>query len=71
MYKTEDESVMHNFSGCSKLAQRENRMRQVNMGKAILWDLCSYKRTKGFEHSKRWYEHNPERYLENDNWKIL
>ena len=33
MYKTEDESVMHIFFGCSKLAQRENRMRQVNMGK--------------------------------------
>ena len=39
MYKAEDESVMHIISGCSKLAQREYRMSQVNTRKAIFYYL--------------------------------
>ena len=38
------------------------------MGKVILWELC--KKLK-FDHTNKWYIHNPEFVLENETHKLL
>ena len=47
---------------CSWLAQREYKTRDMTW-KLILWELC--KKFK-FDHTKKWYMHNPESVLENE-----
>ena len=63
-----DESIDHIVSGCSKLAQKEDKRRRDNLGKIVYWKLA---RKCNFEAGEKWYEHEPENVLENEDYKIL
>ena len=68
MCRKVDESIDHIVSGCSKLAQREYKRRHDKLGKIVHWRLawkCS------FEAGNKWYEHELESVLENEDYKIL
>ncbi len=63
-----DETVNHIISECSKLAQKEYQTRHDWVGKVIKWEMC--KKFK-FDHTNKWYMHNPAPVLENDTHKLL
>ena len=54
-----DETINH-ISECSKLAQEEYKARH--------WEMC---RKFQFNHTNKWYMHNPAPVLENDSHKLL
>ena len=56
------------ISECSKLAQKEFKTRQDWAGKVIHWEM--YKKLK-FDHTNKWFMHNPAAVLENDTHKLL
>ena len=58
-----DETINHMISECSKLAQKVYKNRHDWMGKVIHWEMC--KKFK-FDHTKKWYMHNPATVLGND-----
>ena len=60
--------IIHNISECSKLAQKEYKIRFDLEGKVIHWDMC--KKFK-FPHTNKWYMQNPASVLENDTHKLL
>ena len=60
--------VYHIISECSKLAQREYKTRDDYKGIMIRWESC--KKFK-FDHTDKWYMHNPESVLENETHKLL
>ena len=62
-----DESIDHIVCGCSKLAQKEYKRRHDNLGKVVHWKLA---RKYNFEAGDKWYEHEPESVLENEDCKI-
>ena len=64
--KEADESIDHVVSGCSKLVQKEYKIRHDNLGKVIHWKLA---RKCNFEAGGKWYEHEPESILENEDYK--
>ena len=68
MCRKVDESIHHINSGCSKLAKREYKRRHDNLGKIVHWKLA---RKCNFEAGDKWYEHEPESVLENEDYKIL
>ena len=68
MCRKVDESIDHIASGCSKLAQKEYKRRHDNLGKIVPWKLA---RKCNFEAGDKWYEHEPESVLENEDHKIL
>ena len=53
------------MSEYSKLVQR---LDTTGVGKVIHWELC--KKFK-FDHTNKWYMHNPESVVENEMHKIL
>ena len=63
-----DETINHVISEYSKLAQREYKARHEWVGKVIHWEMC--KKIK-FDHTNKWYMHNPAPILENDTHKLL
>ena len=63
-----DESIDHIASGCSKLAEKEYKRRHDNLGKIVHWKFA---RKCNFEAGDKWYEHEPESVLENEDYKIL
>ena len=63
-----DETINHIISECSKLAQREYKARHDWVGKVIHWEMC--KKLK-FDHTNKWYMHNPAPVLENATHKLL
>ena len=63
-----DETINHIISECSKLAQREYKVIHDGVGKVIHWEMC--KKFK-FDHTNKWYMHNPAPVLENDSHKLL
>ena len=63
-----DETINHIVSQCSKLAQKEYKARHDWVGKVIHWEKC--KKFK-FDHTNKWYMHNPAPVLENDTHKLL
>ena len=63
-----DEIIDHIVSGCSKLAQKEYKRRHDNLGKIVHWKLA---RKCNFEAGDKWYEHEPENVLQNEDYKIL
>ena len=63
-----DETINHIISECSKLAQKECKTRHDWVGKVIHWEIC--KKFK-FDHTNKWYMHNPAPVLENDTHKLL
>ena len=56
------------MSECSKLAQKEYKTRHEWVGKVIHWEMC--KKFK-FDHTNKWYMHNPAAVLENDTHKLI
>ena len=66
MCRKVDESIDHIVSGCSKLAQKECKRRHDNLGKIIYWKLA---RKCNFVAGDKWYEHEPESVLENEDYK--
>ena len=56
------------ISECSKLAQKEYKTRDDWVGKGIHWEMC--KKFK-FDHTNKWYMHNPASVRENDKHKLL
>ena len=63
-----DETINHIISECSKFAQKEYKARHDWVGKVIHWEMC--KEFK-FDHTNKWYMHNPAPILENDTHKLL
>ena len=63
-----DETINHIISKCSKLAQKEYKIKHNWVGKVIYWEMC--KELK-FDHMNKWYIHNPESVIENDTHKLL
>ena len=63
-----DERIDHIVSGCSNLAQKEYKRRHDNLGKIVHWELA---RKCNFEAGNKWYEHEPESILENEDYKTL
>ena len=59
--------ISHIISECSKLALKEYKTRNDLVGKVIHWEMC--KKFK-FDHTKKWYMHNPAIVLENDTHKL-
>ena len=59
----------HSFmiSECCKLAKREYRTRHDWVWKIIHWEWC---KKFEFDHTNKWYMHNPESILENETNKI-
>ena len=60
-----DETINHIMSECSNLAQKKYKTRHVRVGKVIHWELC--KKLK-FDHTNKWYMHNPESVQEKFLW---
>ena len=63
-----DKTINHIISKRRKLAQKEYKTRHDWMGKVIHWELC--KKFK-FDHTNKWYLHNPKSVGENDTNKLL
>ena len=68
MCRKVDESIDYIVSGCSKLAQKEYKRRHGNLGKKVYWKLA---RKCNFEAGDKWYAHEAESVLENEDYKIL
>ena len=62
------ESINHIDSGCSKPVQKTYKRRDDNLGKIVHWKFA---RKCNFEGADKWYEHEPESVLENEDYKIL
>ena len=62
-----DETINHIMSECSKLAQTEYKTTRYRVSKMIHWEIC--KKFK-FDHTNKWYMHNPAPVLENDTHKL-
>ena len=62
-----DETINHIISECSKLAQ-EYKTRHDWVGKVINWEMCEELK---FDHTNKWYVHNPAPVQENDTHKLL
>ena len=63
-----DETFNSIIGECSKLAQKEFKNWHDWVGKVIHWEIC--KKLK-FDHTNKWYMHNPSSVLENDTHKLL
>ena len=64
-----EETISHIVAECTKLAQKQYRhWRHDRVALVIHWTLC---KRFGFPHGNQWYEHVPERVLENENVKLL
>ena len=68
MCRKVDEIIDHIVSDCSKLPQKEYMRRHDNLGKTVHLKLA---RKCDFEAGDKWYEHEPESVLENEDCKIL
>ena len=62
-----DETVNHIISEGSKLAQKEYKARHDWVGKVVHWEMC---RKFHFDHTNKWYMHNPAPVLEKDSHKL-
>ena len=62
-----DEMINHK-SECSKLAQKKYKARHDWVGGVINWEMC---KKFQFDHTNKWYMHNPAPVLENDTHKLL
>ena len=63
-----DKTINHITSECRKLAQKAYKTRHQLVGKVIHWEM--YKKSK-FDHTNKWYMHNPASVLENNTHKVL
>ena len=62
------ETINHIISECPALAQNEYKKRHDTVAKALHWQIC---KEYNMPHSERWYEHTPEKIIENDKAKVL
>ena len=62
-----DEMTNDIISECSKLAQKEYKVRHDWVGKVIHWEMFWKFQ---FDYTNKWYMHNPEPILENDSHKL-
>ena len=62
-----DETINHIISECSKLAKKECKTRHDWVGKEIHKETC---KTFKFDHTNKWYMHNPAPVLENETHKL-
>ena len=63
-----DETINHMISECRKLALKEYKTRHDWVGKVNHWEM--WKKFK-FDHTNKWYMHNPVPVHENDTHKLL
>ena len=63
-----NETINHIITECSKLAQKEYKARYDWVGNVIHWEMC-YKFK--FDHTNKWYMHNPASVLEKNTHKLL
>ena len=63
-----DETNNHILSECSKLAQKEYKVKHNWVGKVILWEMC--KKFK-CDYTNKWYMRNPAPVIENATHKLL
>ena len=63
-----DETINHIISECRKLTQKEYKARHEWVGQVIHGEMC---KKFQFDHTNRWYMHNPAPVLENDTHKLL
>ena len=63
-----DEMINHMISECCKLVQKEYKTRHNLIGKVIHRE--TRKKFK-FDHTNKWYMHNPESVLGNETGKLL
>ena len=62
-----DETINHIISECSKLAQKEYKIRHDWVDKVFHWEL---RKKFKYDHTNKWYMHNPAAVLENDTHKL-
>ena len=62
------ETVQHIICECEKLAQKEYKRRHDNVARRLHWDLC---KKNGLKCNVKWYEHEPDSVVENDDIKLL
>ena len=62
-----DETIHHIIIECGKLVRKEYKNRHDWVGKVIHWEMC--KKFK-FDHTNKWYIHNPAPVLENNTHKL-
>ena len=63
-----DETINHIISECSNLAQKEYKASHDWVGKVVHREMW---RKFQFDHTNKWYMHNPASVLENDSHKLL
>ena len=64
-----EKTVSHVVAECKILAQKQHRLwRYDKVGVIVHSVMC---KRYGFSHAAKWYEHTPEKVLENDNVNIL
>ena len=64
-----EETISHVVAECKMLAQKQYKVwRHDKVAQVIHWKLCQ---RFGFPLKERWYEHVPERVLENEEVKLL
>ena len=68
MCKSKPETIDHIVAGCSTIAATEYLERHNQVGRYIHWRICQ---TAGITTPDKWYQHEPEAVIENDNICIL
>ena len=66
--KAKDETINHITNECSALAQNQYKKRHDTVAQALHWSLC---RKYELQSKDKWYEHIPEKILENEKAKLM
>ena len=66
--KEKDETIDHLISSCSKIAQTDYKERHNKVASMLHWNLCKKYHLPA---SDKWWEHNVEKVLQNEEVKIL
>ena len=68
MCDKKNETISNIASECENFAQKEYKRRHDNVARTVDGKLSGKYNLRG---SEKWYEHAPERIVENEEWKIL
>jgi hypothetical protein len=66
--KDKDETVNHIIGECRTLAEKAYKKRHDKVATTLHWEMC---KTNGLEHEPKWYQHQPQKVVENEKVKIL
>ena len=66
--KEKDETINHLISLCSKIAQTDYKEHHNKVASLLHWNLC---KKYHLPESEKWWEHNVEKVLQNEEVKIL